>query len=128
MAKNIQIERFLQQNVEELSLSQVATMNIPAQFEPIRAGRFYISEFRFFLKRKTNGGSGIDVVCGNVKFPLSILWHKGSCGPLVDVMNLDEFLRHKFLTIKNVNIAHKIVNIHGMKREIDITTVDYVVE
>lgn len=125
MAKNIQITRFLQQNVEEISLSQVATMNIPAQFDEIRPGRYYISEFRFFLKRKTNGTTAVDVVCGDIKFPLSILWCKGSCGPLVDGMNLEEFLKHKFLTIKNVNIAHKIVNIHGMKREIDITTVDY---
>ena len=126
--ENIQITRFLQQNVEEISLSQVATMNIPAQFEPIRAGRYAIKDFRFFLKRTSNGSSVVDVVCGDIKFPLSILWRKGSHGPLVDQMDLDEFLHRKFLVILNVAKEKKTVNFRGINYEIDITTVDYTVE
>ena len=126
--KNIQITRFLQQNVEELSLSQIATMDIPAQFDDIHPGRYQIKNFRFFLKRTNNGGSVIYVVCDNVKFPLSILWRKGSHGPLVDQMNLDEFLHHEYFIVHNVEKERKTVNFHGINHEIDIPTVDYVVE
>lgn len=128
MTKNIQIERFLKQGAHELTREQMRGFDIPPQFNEVHIGRYSIPALKFYERTLPNGHPVIDVVANDVKFPLSILWHNGSHGPLVNGMDFNTFLRSDWLTITNIVKETKVVNWHGINREIQFTFVNYTVD